>query len=113
MKSSRKGNVNENQRNKIEIVCYYLQLVIKLLGRMGAAKRFRQFNVTEKVQLEMHEGWRKYMIGKFNVYKDARDHRVYIWQNTPIKDAFVAAYNNGTRITVQEALMIANQKWVQ
>src|SRR3989339_177926 len=72
---------------------------------------FKKLNITDEVQVEIHDGWNKYTIGNFFIYRDARDYRIYIWNNTPIHDAFVAAYNSGMRITVQEALMIANQKW--
>lgn len=73
---------------------------------------FRQFNIDpDRVRREQHEGWIKYSIGSYDIYKEARDYRVHIWNTTTINDAFVTAYNNGSRITVQEALMIANQEW--
>ncbi len=64
--------------------------------------------------IEHHEGWIKYVTGRHPEYRSARDERqalVSAGHNFP--GPFVTAYNNGERITVQEALMISNQKWVQ
>ncbi|QKG79000.1 SPOR domain-containing protein [Tenuifilum thalassicum] len=72
---------------------------------------FKRYNINYDVRTEKHEGWYKYSIGSFKEYKEARDFRIFIWNTTKINDAFVTAYNNGKRITVQEALMITNQKW--
>ena len=69
-----------------------------------------KFDITEEIYSEMHEGWNKHTVGAFDKYKSARDHREEI-KTKGIEGPFVCAYNTGQRITVQEALMITNQKW--
>lgn len=72
---------------------------------------FERLNIDHEVRTERHEGWYKYSIGSFKEYREARDFRIKIWNTSKANDAFVTAYNNGRRITVQEALMITNQQW--
>lgn len=68
-----------------------------------------KFKLKDNVSTINHEGWIKYLVGSYDEYKSARDKRNTVRNN--VKTAFVTAYNSGTRITVQEALMISSQKW--
>ena len=74
---------------------------------------FKRLNIRDNVIVEQIAGWYKYTIQKFETYITARNQRNNIWNESTLKDAFVVAYNGRKRITVQEALMITNQKWVQ
>ena len=67
----------------------------------------------EGFKLESIGGWFKYTTGHHTVYKQARNDRVRITgKYDKFKGPFVTAYNDGERITVQEALMITEQKWI-
>ncbi|HXU27022.1 MAG TPA: SPOR domain-containing protein, partial [Bacteroidia bacterium] len=70
----------------------------------------RKFSLAETIKTEMQDGFTKCVLGKFDEYRAARDNRETI-KNKGVSDAFVTAYNSGKRITVQEALMVSNQKW--
>lgn len=78
-------------------------------GYFTARHRF-----TGNYNVERHQGWIKYVSGRFGAYSEARDQRVsYVTAGHNFPGPFVAAYNNGDRITVQEALLLSNQKWIQ
>jgi len=58
----------------------------------------------------MNGGFTKYTVGNYQDYKAVRDAREDI-RNKGIVGPFVVSYNSGSRITVQEALMISHQQW--
>lgn len=64
------------------------------------------------IDIENHEGWVKYTTGSYGVYKEARDKRNGL-SSYNFPGPFVTAYKQGERISVQEALNLTNQEWVQ
>lgn len=74
---------------------------------------FKQMHsYSEGFNIENHEGWVKYTTGLYGEYKQARDERERLKNSySTLPGPFVTAYNNGERITVQEALLISNQQW--
>lgn len=72
----------------------------------------KRHHIVEKVEISFYHNWYNYSVGSFPIYKEARNKRNKIWAvDNKINDAFVTAYNAGERISVQEALMVTNQKW--
>lgn len=124
-KNSTNSNSNnnataENKTSKIPVtsvpsaetgVTYKVQILAA--HRVVNKTYFEQkFNFSDRFNIENHEGWIKYTTGSFSQYKDARDERVKITSNHgKLPGPFVTAYNDGQRITVQEALLITNQQW--
>ena len=72
----------------------------------------KHYGINETIALESHQGWVKYTVGGYNKYKSARDKRQKL-SPYDLPGPFVTAYNAGERISVQEALMVANQDWIK
>jgi hypothetical protein len=79
--------------------------------KVSAQTLKRKFKLSQNLRSEYQEGYSKFMFGAYTEYKSARAQREKAVSANGVKTAFVVAYNNGKRITVQEALMIVNQKW--
>ena len=95
-------------------VSYRVQLAATHRKIKNSKNFFEKRNITENVVVEKNGTWFKYTTQQSSkTYQDARNQRNTIWEQTPIKGAFVVAYNGKKRITVQEALMLSNQKWVK
>lgn len=82
--------------------------------RVSEKEWMDKYGLQEEKQVSNHEGWMKWTVGNFSDYKDARSKRESLNAQCPnLPGPFVSAFQDGNRITVQEALMISQQKWIQ
>ncbi len=104
------GNSKSAQGNQVS---YKVQVLAN--HRSVSENEWRnKFGLEDKKEVSNHEGWMKWTVGNFSDYKDARGKRESLNSQCPnLPGPFVTAYQDGNRITVQEALMITQQKWVQ
>ena len=110
VEASTKENITENIPSPQNGIIYRVQI---LAGKnlVNGAYFKANHNYEENFVTENHKGLVKYTTGSYDVYKSARDKREDLSGKYTLPGPFVTAYNNEQRITVQEALMILNQKW--
>jgi hypothetical protein len=63
-----------------------------------------KYNLNSPVELTYDQGWKKYVVGNFQGYKEATAYRIKTQEK--VSGAFVVAYMNGSRIPVSKALSI-------
>lgn len=102
-------NASSTATPSVAKVNYRVQICALKMSRMDNTYFERKYSFN-KVDIEQHEGWVKYLVGGFSEYKNARDYREET-KSKGVVGPFVTAYNSGRRITVQEALMISSQQW--
>ncbi len=113
---TQKGRVNSNIVNvpEPETGVFYRVQIAAGKNNLKSDVFAKLYGFSEGYKLENAHGLFKYTTGYHQVYKSARDGRVRITAKyDKFQGPFVTAYNDGERITVQEALMITNQKWFQ
>jgi hypothetical protein len=104
--------LSENAIEKKEgVMNFEVQVGAFTNSKVTTERLKKKFKIKESIRTEMQGGYSKFMIGMHNEYKTARNQRETMKNVNGVKSAFVVAYNEGKRITVQEALMITNQKW--
>ena len=69
------------------------------------------YNITERINQEVHNEMNKYTVGSFSNYRSAMEHVNFIRNNKGVEGAFITAYDNGKRITVKEAFSISRPDW--
>lgn len=90
-------------------VFFSVQLGAFLKSNVSSYYFTKKYNINSVTE-ESHESYKKFYTGNFEEYKQARDYREKVKQKG-VHDAFVIAHKSNIRISVQEALMITNQKW--
>lgn len=90
---------------RVQIAAGHSEMVTDYFNRM--------FDFAARVTVEQHEGWLKYTTGAFEHYHGARNERKRLTELHDFRGPFVAAYQDGERITVQHALTLTGCGWTQ
>jgi hypothetical protein len=61
-----------------------------------------RIKISSPVEMTMQEGWKKYLIGSFTEYQEAKSLRNITLDK--VNDAFIVAYQNGVRISLSDAI---------
>ncbi|MCC6691048.1 MAG: SPOR domain-containing protein [Bacteroidia bacterium] len=94
--------------DKIEKVTFALQL-LSSKDKLAANYFSTKYQINDKVKVENVNGLNKYMLGEFNTIDEASSYRKKLITKG-FKDAFVVAYKNDHRITIDEAQKLTEAK---
>lgn len=94
--------VPDRQQLPVQTGIYYRVQLAATSRFSDANTAFAAYNLSRPVLVERHDGLYKYTVGSFSTYSQADDFRKTILSKG-IRGAFIVAYSNGKRISVNDA----------
>lgn len=79
-------------------VVFRVQIRAKYQKKMSIQAIADRFHISEKIYEDYHNGYYIYTVGNFSTYEQARRKRDNLIHEHGVKDAFVTAFKNGTRV---------------
>ena len=87
---------------------YYRIQLIALRQPFDGALHFSRLGINREIRVEQQGGLYKYSTGSFSSYLDASSYKKTVISKPGLEDAFIIAYRNGTRISIEEAIRDSN-----
>ena len=87
---------NEQRTTNFE---YRIQLKASYNHRIPLDTIAKEFNLIEKINEDLDNGWYKYTVGSFDQYMSAKDYRDKLRQKKELSGCFVVAYEKGQRLS--------------
>jgi hypothetical protein len=105
------ANLDESKPTYISEHKEHLEFKIQILSsykRLDKDSLRKEYALKDKITEEQIDGVYKYLVGSFNTYEMARDYKDKMGYSKYIP--FVIAFNRGTRITIGEAINLAEKR---
>lgn len=87
---------NEKRTTNYE---YRIQLKASYNHKIPLDTIAKEFNLIEKINEDIDNGWYKYTVGAFDDYKSAKEYRDKLRQKKGLSGCFVVAYEKGQRLS--------------
>jgi len=100
--SMREGKYELDSHNKI---VFRIQIAASK-NKLSLAELTSKHAIEYKIYEEIHNKMYKYTIGEFLNFKDAKNELINIKNTNKVTDAFLTAYENGHRISINQAIKL-------
>jgi hypothetical protein len=102
---------NDNKTEKSQNIKFKIQIRAEKNNRIPAQRLASKYHISEQITEDHYDEWYRYSVGSFSTYDEAKEYRDKVRKEYNIKDAFVVAYLNGTRLnSLSELNQIAPDK---
>ena len=90
--------VNDNKTEKLQNIQFKIQIRAEKMNRIPLQRLANKYHIREQITEDHYDEWYRYSVGSFSTYDEAKEYRDKVRKEYNIRDAFIVAYLNGSRL---------------
>ena len=89
---------NDNKTEKSQNIKFKIQIRAENKNKIPLQRLANKYHIREQITEEHYDEWYRYSVESFSTYDEAKEYRDKVRNEYNIRDAFIVAYLNGTRL---------------